>query len=315
MTRRGIILAGGSGTRLHPLTLIASKQLLPIYDKPMIYYPLNTLMLAGIREILIITTPEHEKSFEHLLGDGGQWGLRLEYAVQKSPDGIAQAFLIGENFIRGQPTCLILGDNLLHGHGVPDALQRVNELRSGATIFGYRVDDPERYGVVVLDEKHRAKSLEEKPQQPKSHWAVIGLYFYDETAVDRAKDLKPSQRGELEITDLSRSYLRDDALNVELFGRGFAWFDAGTHASLLEAAEFVRLLQKRQGQLISSPEEIAFTSGWIGREQITKLGQKYNNEYGRTLCNLADESDRRSGSPSPATTGRLRRRHTPYGLF
>jgi glucose-1-phosphate thymidylyltransferase len=291
MTRKGIILAGGSGTRLRPLTLIASKQLLPIYDKPMIYYPLSTLMLAGIREILIITTPEHQKSFEHLLGNGRQWGLRLEYAVQKSPDGIAQAFIIGENFIRGQPTCLMLGDNLLHGHGIPDVLQRVNELRRGATVFGYRVDDPGRYGVVVLDENGRAISLEEKPQQPESHWAVIGLYFYDETAVDRAKDLKPSQRGELEITDLSRSYLRDGALNVELFGRGFAWFDAGTHASLLEAAEFVRLLQQRQGQLIASPEEIAFNIGWIGPEQLMKLGQKYNNEYGRTLCNLAHESD------------------------
>jgi glucose-1-phosphate thymidylyltransferase len=290
MTRKGIILAGGTGTRLHPLTLVASKQLLPVYDKPMIYYPLSTLMLAGIREILIITTPQHQESFERLLGNGRQWGLQLEYAVQKIPNGIAQAFIIGEHFVRGHPTCLVLGDNLLHGHGAPDVLRRVNELRSGATIFGYRVDDPERYGVVVLDENGRAVCLEEKPQRPKSHWAVIGLYFYDETVVDRAKDLKPSQRGEFEITDLSRCYLLDGALNVELFGRGFAWFDAGTHASLLEAADFVRVLQKRQGQLISSPEEIAFTSGWIRAEQLIELGQKYKNEYGRTLCDLARDS-------------------------
>ncbi|MFL5225744.1 MAG: glucose-1-phosphate thymidylyltransferase RfbA [Microvirga sp.] len=290
MKRKGIILAGGAGTRLHPLTLVTSKQLLPVFDKPMIYYPLTTLMLSGIREVLLITTPQDQPAFERLLGTGQQWGLRLEYAVQPSPNGLAQAFVIGEQFVRGHPSCLVLGDNLLYGHGASESLSRASARSGGATIFGYHVDDPERYGVVTIDPEGRATSIEEKPKAPKSHWAVIGLYFYDESVVDRVKDVRPSGRGEYEITDLNRLYLEDRNLHVELFGRGYAWFDAGTHRSLLEAAEFVRVLQTRQGQLIASPEEIAFASGWIDADRLMREGQKFNNEYGRALVELGRQS-------------------------
>ena len=287
MSRRGIILAGGAGTRLHPLTLVTSKQLLPVFDKPMIYYPLTTLMLAGIREVLIITTPQDQPAFRRLLGTGAQWGMEIAYAEQAEPNGLAQAFVIGADFVRGHPSCLVLGDNLLYGHGVPEILRRADARREGATIFGYHVDDPERYGVVTLDREGRATSIEEKPKQPRSHWAVIGLYFYDETVVDRVGEVKPSARDEYEITDLNRLYLDDRSLHVELFGRGYAWFDAGTHRSLLEAAEFVRVLQTRQGQLIASPEEIAFASGWIAAERLAEEGRKINNDYGRALVEIA----------------------------
>jgi len=290
MNRKGIILAGGAGTRLSPLTLVTSKQLLPVFDKPMIYYPLTTLMLAGIREVLLITTPQDQSAFERLLGTGKQWGMRLEYALQPSPDGLAQAFVIGEEFVRGYPSCLVLGDNLLYGHGVPEHLRRANSRASGATIFGYHVEDPERYGVVAIDADGRATSIEEKPTAPRSHWAVIGLYFYDESVVDRVKDVRPSARGEYEITDLNRLYLDDHALHVELLGRGYAWFDAGTHRSLLEAAEFVKVLQTRQGQLIASPEEIAFSHRWIDAGRLITEGQKINNEYGRALVELAGQN-------------------------
>lgn len=282
--RKGIILAGGSGTRLHPLTLVTSKQLLPVYDKPMIYYPLSTLMLAGIREILIITTPQDQAAFKHLLGDGRQWGIALDYAVQPSPDGLAQAFLIGADFIAGQPSCLILGDNLLYGHGLPETLQRASAETALATIFGYWVDAPERYGVIEFDERNDVISIEEKPQKPKSHWAAIGIYFYGADVVDLARTLKPSARGELEITDLNNLYIQQKRLKLERMGRGFAWFDAGTHDSLMEAAEFVRVLQHRQGQLISAPEEIAFLSEWIGRSDFEELAKKLGKtRYGRRL--------------------------------
>jgi glucose-1-phosphate thymidylyltransferase len=285
VTRKGIILAGGRGTRLHPLTLVASKQLLPIYDKPMIYYPLSTLMLAGIRDILVITTPEHASAFRTLLGDGAQWGIRLDYAVQPKPEGLAQAFLIGADFIAGHPSCLVLGDNLLYGHGLPEELQSASQNPDGASIFGYRVEDPQRYGVVAFDEQGHAASIEEKPAQPKSNWAVIGLYFYDETVVDRARSLKPSQRGEYEITGLNGSYLADGALRVKLLGRGYAWFDAGSHAALLEAAEFVHVLQRRQGQLIAAPEEIAFYAGWISADDLAQQAERLGHtEYGRMLA-------------------------------
>ena len=243
MSRRGIILAGGAGTRLHPLTIVMSKQLLPVYDKPMIYYPLSALMLAGIKHILIITTPQDQAAFKRLLGTGKQWGLTLEYAVQPDPGGLAQAFIVGADFVRGHPSCLILGDNILYGHGLPDALRRANSRVEGATIFSYWVENPQRYGVVEFGEGDRVLSIEEKPQVPKSNWAAIGLYFYDEQAVDLVKTLKPSRRGELEITDLNLLYLHNRQLALERLGRGFAWFDAGTHNSLLEAAEFVRVLQ------------------------------------------------------------------------
>jgi glucose-1-phosphate thymidylyltransferase len=284
MTRKGIILAGGSGTRLHPLTLVTSKQLLPIYDKPMIYYPLTTLMLAGIRDILIITTPDDQPGFKKLLGTGRQWGANIEYAVQPEPNGLAQAFVIGADFVSGHPSCLVLGDNLVYGHGLSEALQRAGQCQTGSTVFAYRVEDPERYGVISFSRDGKATSIEEKPAQPKSHWAVIGLYFYDEDVVDYAKSLKPSARGEYEITDLNNLYLRDGRMQVEQLGRGFAWFDAGTHDSLLEAAEFVRVLQHRQGQLIASPEEIAFQMGWIGRAELEREAKKLGKtRYGRAL--------------------------------
>jgi glucose-1-phosphate thymidylyltransferase len=284
MTRKGIILAGGSGTRLHPLTLVTSKQLLPIYDKPMIYYPLTSLMLAGIRDILIITTPEDQAAFKRLLGSGEQWGVRFTYAVQPSPDGLAQAFLIGESFLQGQPSCLVLGDNLIYGHGLTEVLRRASLQAEGATVFGYRVEDPERYGIVAFDERGQATSIEEKPSRPASPWAVIGLYFYDGQVVDLARTLKPSKRAELEITDLNNLYLENGQLYVEQLGRGYTWLDAGTHESLLEASEFVHILQSRQGQLIASPEEIAYREGWIDRQTFeaaaTRLGK---TKYGRAL--------------------------------
>jgi glucose-1-phosphate thymidylyltransferase len=284
MSRKGIILAGGSGTRLHPLTLVTSKQLLPVYDKPMIYYPLSSLMLAGIREVLIITTPHDQAAFKHLLGNGAQWGMKLEYAVQPSPDGLAQAFVIGADFVRGHPSCLILGDNILYGHGFPEVMRRASERKSGATIFGYWVDDPERYGVIEFNDKEQVLSIEEKPKQPKSNWAAIGLYFYDEGVIDLAKSLKPSARGEYEITDLNNLYVQQGRLSVERLGRGFAWLDAGTYDSLVEAAEFIRVLQRRQGQLIAAPEEIAFHNNWIGPEELRAQAMKYNKTtYGQRL--------------------------------
>ncbi len=264
MSRKGIILAGGSGTRLHPLTLVTSKQLLPVYDKPMIYYPLSALMLAGIREVLIITTPQDQPAFKNLLGTGAQWGMQLEYAEQPEPNGLAQAFVIGADFVRGHPSCLILGDNIIYGHGLSDVLRRASDRTSGATIFGYWVDDPERYGVIEFDDNKQVLSIEEKPKQPKSNWAAIGVYFYDEDVVELVKQIKPSARGEYEITDLNNLYVKLGRLSVEQLGRGFAWLDAGTYDSLLEAAEFIRVLQRRQGQLIAAPEEIAFHNGWIG---------------------------------------------------
>jgi glucose-1-phosphate thymidylyltransferase len=288
MSRKGIILAGGSGTRLHPLTLVTSKQLLPVYDKPMIYYPLSALMLAEIRDVLIITTPQDQAAFRHLLGDGAQWGMRLEYAAQPSPDGLAQAFVIGADFVRGHPSCLILGDNILHGAGLAEKLIGASSQTEGATIFGYAVDDPERYGVIEFDANDRVISIEEKPKQPKSNCAAIGVYFYDETVVERVKQIKPSGRGEYEITDLNNLYVRDGKLSVERLGRGFAWLDAGTYDSLLEAAEFVRVLQHRQGQLIAAPEEIAFTNGWIDGEKLKTQAARYSKTtYGmRLLENL-----------------------------
>jgi glucose-1-phosphate thymidylyltransferase len=284
MSRKGIILAGGAGTRLHPLTIVASKQLLPVYDKPMIYYPLSSLMLAGIRDILIITTPYDQAAFKHLLGGGRQWGLRFDYAVQPEPNGLAQAFVIGADFIRGHPSCLILGDNILYGHGLSEALRRASSSAQGATIFSYWVDHPQRYGVVEFGANDEVLSIEEKPTVPKSNWAAIGLYFYDEEAVELVKTLTPSARGELEITDLNMLYMGKRRLKVERLGRGFAWFDAGTHDSLLEAAEFVRVLQNRQGQLVCAPDEIAFHNGWITTEQLKELAARLNKtQYSRRL--------------------------------
>jgi glucose-1-phosphate thymidylyltransferase len=283
-SRKGIILAGGAGTRLHPLTIVTSKQLLPVYDKPMIYYPLSALMLAGIRDILIITTPQDQAGFKQLLGTGKQWGLSFEYAEQAAPNGLAQAFVIGADFVRGHPSCLILGDNILYGHGLPEALRRAGSRSEGATIFSYWVDDPQRYGVIEFDGNNEVLSIEEKPQHPKSNWAAIGVYFYDEEVIELVKYLKPSARGELEITDLNVLYMRKKRLGVERLGRGFAWFDAGTHDSLLEAAEFVRVLQNRQGQLVCAPDEIAFHNGWIDAEDLKKLAAKLNKtQYSRRL--------------------------------
>jgi glucose-1-phosphate thymidylyltransferase len=284
MSRKGIILAGGSGTRLHPLTLVTSKQLLPVYDKPMIYYPLTSLMLAGIREVLVITTPHDQAAFRHLLGDGSQWGMRLEYAAQPSPDGLAQAFVIGADFIKGSPSCLILGDNIIYGAGLADVLRSTSERSEGATIFGYAVDNPEIYGVIEFDAYSRVLSIEEKPKQPKSQWAAIGLYFYDESVVEIAKSLKKSARGEYEITDLNNVYVREGRLSVERLGRGFAWLDAGGYDTLLDAAEFIRVLQKRQGHLIAAPEEIAFNNGWIDAEGLRKQAARFaKTTYGQRL--------------------------------
>jgi glucose-1-phosphate thymidylyltransferase len=284
MSRKGIVLAGGAGTRLHPLTLVTSKQLLPVYDKPMIYYPLSALMLAGIRDIMIITTPHDQAAFKHLLGSGAQWGVRFEYAAQPAPNGLAEAFVIGADFVRGHPSCLILGDNILYGHGLPDALRRAGSRADGATIFSYSVEDPQRYGVIEFDGDDSVLSIEEKPQQPKSNWAAIGLYFYDAEVVDLVKQLTPSARGELEITDLNVLYMRKRRLAVERLGRGFAWFDAGTHDTLLEAAEFVRVLQHRQGQLVCSPDEVAFHNGWIDADALKALAAQHGKtQYARRL--------------------------------
>ena len=290
ITTKGIILAGGSGTRLYPITKGVSKQLLPIYDKPMIYYPLSVLMLAGIQDILIITTPEDKESFERLLGDGSQFGVRLQYAIQPSPDGLAQAFIIGEEFIGDSNVCLVLGDNIFYGQGFTPMLKQAVARAKGATVFGYQVKDPERFGVVEFDEQQRAISLEEKPQFPKSHFAVTGLYFYDNEVIQIAKQVKPSERGELEITTVNQMYLERGDLNVELLGRGFAWLDTGTHESLLEAAQFVETLEKRQGYKVACLEEIAFNQGWLSQEQILEIGQSMSkNDYGQYLISLVNE--------------------------
>ncbi len=289
MTRRGIILAGGSGTRLYPLTQSISKQLLPIYDKPMIYYPLSTLMLAGIKEVLIINTPHEQPLFERLLGDGTQWGMHFTYAVQPSPDGLAQAYLIGRDFVRGEPSALVLGDNLFYGHGFTEQLRRAANRVDGATVFGYWVNDPERYGVVEFDDDGAVVSLEEKPAHPRSNYAVTGLYFYDGRASEFAAALAPSVRGELEITDLNRRYLEEGALNVEKLGRGYAWLDTGTHESLLQAGDFIATIESRQGLKVACPEEIAFAQGWIDAAQVRALAQPLaKNDYGQYLIRLAE---------------------------
>ena len=288
--RKGIILAGGSGSRLHPLTITVSKQLMPIYDKPMIYYPLSTLMLAGIREILVITTPEDQHSFKKLLGDGSKLGISISYAAQPVPGGLAQAYHIAEEFLLGDDSVLILGDNIFYGRGFGELLKKADSVKEGATVFGYPVEDPERYGVVEFNKNGEAISIEEKPEKPKSNFAVVGLYFYDNKAVELSKSLKPSKRGELEITDLNRLYLESGKLNVEVFGRGFAWLDTGTYDSLIEASNFVQIIQKRQGLMISCPEEIAWRNGWISKELLLKNAEGLSKtKYGNYLRKISEE--------------------------
>jgi glucose-1-phosphate thymidylyltransferase len=288
---KGIVLAGGSGTRLHPITRGVSKQLLPVYDKPMVYYPLSTLMFAGVRDVLVISTPEDLPSFERLLGDGAHLGMSIQYAAQARPEGIAQAFLIGRDFIAGEGVALALGDNVFHGHGLGETLERAASRAEGATVFGYWVSDPERYGVVEFDPQGRVLSIEEKPEQPRSHYAVVGVYFYDRRIVDIAASLEPSARGELEITDVNLRYLADGKLRVETLGRGIAWLDTGTHESLLQASEYIHAVQERQGLMVACIEEIAFRRGWIGREQLAKLGRELSKSaYGTYLVKLAEEA-------------------------
>jgi glucose-1-phosphate thymidylyltransferase len=287
MSKKGIILAGGSGTRLHPLTLAVSKQLMPIYDKPMIYYPLSTLMLAGIRDVLVITTPHDQEPFKRLLRDGKQWGMNIGYAVQPSPDGLAQAFLIGREFIAGDPCALVLGDNIFYGHGVSGQLEAAAQRAQGATVFGYYVSNPEAYGVAEFDASGKVIGLEEKPKKPKSNYAVTGLYFYDRQVVDLAKSLKPSPRGELEITDLNRLYLEQNSLQLEIFGRGVAWLDTGTHDSLMQASNFIQTIEARQGLKVACPEEIAFGAGWIDKEKVLALAEPLKKTgYGQYLIEL-----------------------------
>jgi len=292
--RRGIILAGGSGTRLYPITQAISKQLLPVYDKPMIYYPLSVLMLAGVREILMINTPHEQPLFQRLLGDGSQWGIDIQYAVQPSPDGLAQAFIIGREFVGNAPSCLVLGDNIFYGVGLTERLKRATAREQGATIFGYWVKDPQRYGVAEFDAEGRVIGIEEKPAQPKSQYAVTGLYFYDQRVCDYAADLKPSSRGELEITDLNRCYLQDDSLHLEQLGRGYAWLDTGTHESMMEAGNYIQTIENRQGLKVCCPEEIAYLNGWIDEDQVTRLAAPLlKTGYGQYLVQLVKQGPAR----------------------